>query len=336
MRDEERTAKREDLSNEINLRTEAERGLKKEDREFTASQNKASRDFQTAENSLDRILRSTEGGLDRNLRVSLATADRDAAANRLDKEFGFRTSESAADRSFRAGESKADRDARLAEGEANRSIDRERLAADARYKQQPQMISLRDGGLGVMNPTDGSISIVNPGTAAFGNTPGTPSTTKQVYPPVQFKSAGSGGGAQVDRTTGATLGGPLTTPTRSGISLGGALNEPAELPPGGGVRMGGRLPAPEAAVVTQPRSAETTPEEGYSIWTGRYPGQPEPVMGRLNFETTRKFLGPLGEDLSGAADRFAEPIPKRDLTNPEMNYNTEAYKKLLRRQMGSY
>jgi len=68
-----------------------------------------------------------------------------------------------------------------------------------------------------------------------------------------------GGGGGVDRGTGATLGGPLTTPTRSGISLGGALNEPAELPPGGGVRLGGALPAPMTqaapAVVTQPRSA---------------------------------------------------------------------------------
>jgi hypothetical protein len=67
-----------------------------------------------------------------------------------------------------------------------------------------------------------------------------------------------GGGGGVDRGTGLLPGGPLTTPTRSGISLGGALNEPAELPPGGGVRMGGALPAPmpaASAVVTQPRSA---------------------------------------------------------------------------------
>lgn len=67
------------------------------------------------------------------------------------------------------------------------------------------------------------------------------------------------GSNQVNRD-GSTLGGPLTTP-RSGISLG-ALGEPAELPPGGGVRLGGALPPPPAptsapapAVVTQPRSA---------------------------------------------------------------------------------
>ena len=69
---------------------------------------------------------------------------------------------------------------------------------------------------------------------------------------------GKGGG--VDRGTGLLPGGgALTTPTRSGISLGGALNEPPELPPGGGVRLGGALPAPTPqaapAVVTQPRSA---------------------------------------------------------------------------------
>jgi len=79
------------------------------------------------------------------------------------------------------------------------------------------------------------------------------------YVPKAKVPANLGGGGQVDRGTGATLGGPLTTPTRSGISLGGALNEPAELPPGGGVRLGGALPAPMTqaapAVVTQPRSA---------------------------------------------------------------------------------
>ena len=226
---------------------------------------------------------------------------------------------------------------RVTQDQAENDYRTNALAQNLSISNKPQMISLRDGSMGVLNPVDGSISIVNPETPGFGNMPGTPSTTKQVYPQVKAPvNPNPGGGGQVDRGTGATLGGPLTTPTRSGISLGGALNEPTQLPPGGGVRMGGALPPPQAAVVTQPRSAETVPEEGYSMWTGRYPGQPEPVMGRLNFETTRKFLGPLGEDISGASDRFAEPVKKLDLTNPEMNYDREAYKKFLRRQMGSY
>jgi hypothetical protein len=80
------------------------------------------------------------------------------------------------------------------------------------------------------------------------------------YVPKAKVPANLGGGGQVDRGTGLLPGGgALTTPTRSGISLGGALNEPPELPPGGGVRLGGALPAPTPqaapAVVTQPRSA---------------------------------------------------------------------------------
>lgn len=165
--------------------------------------------------------------------------------------------------------------------------------------------------------------------------PGQPSTTNILAGP-------EGEGPQVN------FGGAKTPPRSGGGVLGGIFSEPAQLPPGGGVRMGGALPAPVPApapapapkpmdaAVTPPRSAEQTPEEGYSIWTGRYPGQPEPVMGRLNFETTRKFLGPLGEDISGATERFAEPVKKLDLTNPEMNYDRESYKRFLRRQMGSY
>jgi hypothetical protein len=174
---------------------------------------------------------------------------------------------------------------------------------------------------------------------------GTPATDASVSPPLLGPS---GKGRQLPQMdVGAPAMAPVT-PTRSGFSLGEGFNEPSQLPAGDGVRMGGKLPAPVPtpapapapqptdAAVTPPRSAEQTPEEGYSIWTGRYPGQPEPVMGRLNFETTRKFLGPLGEDISGATDRFAEPVKKLDLTNPEMNYDRESYKRFLRRQMGSY
>jgi hypothetical protein len=94
----------------------------------------------------------------------------------------------------------------------------------------PQMTGLPGGGLAVMDPRSGSISIVNPGMQGFGTMPGTPATTRQVYPQVK---APAGGGAQVDRATGNT--------------------------------MGGRLPAEAAAtttnaspIVTQPRSATLT------------------------------------------------------------------------------
>jgi len=71
----------------------------------------------------------------------------------------------------------------------------------------PQMTGLPGGGLAVMDPRSGTISLVNPGTEGFKNIPGTPSTTRQVYP--QVKVPAGGGGAQVDRATGTPMGGPL-------------------------------------------------------------------------------------------------------------------------------
>ncbi len=112
------------------------------------------------------------------------------------------------DRIARLEAEKLERDARI-EDMRNRNALADAVFGENRLKaNQPQMIGLSGGGMGVMEPRSGSISIVNPGTAGFGNIPGTPSTTRQVYPPPQFKPSGSGGG-QVDRTTGATLGGPL-------------------------------------------------------------------------------------------------------------------------------
>jgi hypothetical protein len=261
LRDEERTAKREDLAEEIRLRTEAERGLKKEDREFTASQAEAARQFQAAENSLDRVMRSTEGGLDRNLRISLATADRDAAANRLDKELGFRASEGAADRAFRssegaaergfrAGESKADREARLAEGEANRALTaahynlvREDNAADRnlrasegaagrelqregqraaiQYKQSPRFERL---GENVYTNEKGEVFEYSPGMPDLKTGKQMPGGFRKVPTPgvMAPSKIGGGGNMQVDRATGKPL---------------GAVDQ---LPPGGGVmRPGG-------------------------------------------------------------------------------------------------
>lgn len=103
---------------------------------------------------------------------------------------------------------KLDRDARIEDMRTRNALADYTVGLNQLKSNQPQMIGLSGGGLGVMEPRSGSISIVNPGTAGFGNIPGTPSTTRQVYPPPQFKPSGSGGG-QVDRTTGATLGGPL-------------------------------------------------------------------------------------------------------------------------------
>jgi len=128
------------------------------------------------------------------------------------------------DRIARLEAEKLERDARI-EDMRNRNALADAVFGENRLKSnQPQMIGLSGGGMGVMEPRSGSISIVNPGTAGFGEQfPGTPPTTRQVYPP--SKAPVNTGGAQVNRNTGATLGGPL-------------LDE--KLPPGGGVmRPGG-------------------------------------------------------------------------------------------------
>ena len=172
------------------------------------------------------------------------------------EESATRARERGEDTATRTGEraqDRADRLARETEAEKARLQERqdrleqqlqENALRDATFGQnqlranQPSMTGLPGGGMGVFDPSSRSISIVNPGTAGFGNTPGTAPTTRQVYPPPQFKPSGSGGG-QVDRGTGATM--------------GGALNEPSELPPGGGVRMGGALPPPPQNTALLPR-----------------------------------------------------------------------------------
>ncbi len=96
-----------------------------------------------------------------------------------------------------------DRAARIEDMRNRNALDDYRVGQNQLKANQPSMIGLSGGGLGVMDPRSGSISIVNPGTAGFGNMPGTPSTTRQVYPQVKVPA---GGGAQVDRATGAALG----------------------------------------------------------------------------------------------------------------------------------
>lgn len=116
-----RAEKKEDLADEIRLRMEADRTLKKEDREFTADQNKAMREFTASQNNLDRTLRQGESQADRDTRVALAEKENNAAWRRLEAELGFRKGESAADRAFRSGESAADRALRSSEGAADRA-----------------------------------------------------------------------------------------------------------------------------------------------------------------------------------------------------------------------
>jgi hypothetical protein len=100
---------------------------------------------------------------------------------------------------------------------------------------QPQMIGLSGGGMGIFEPRSGSVSIVNPGTTGFGTMPGTPPITRQVYPQPKAP-VNTGGGAQVNRADGSTMGaGPLppdagasVTPMRSALMPMDESNRPSQ------------------------------------------------------------------------------------------------------------
>ena len=162
------------------------------------------------------------------------------------EESATRARERGEDTATRTGEraqDRADRLARETEAEKARLQERqdrleqqlqENALRDATFGQnqlranQLSMTGLPGGGMGVFDPSSRSISIVNPGTVGFGNMPGTAPTTRQIYPPPQFKSSGSGSG-QVDRGTGATLGGPLP------VDAGAAVTPKVTAPPRSGL-----------------------------------------------------------------------------------------------------
>jgi len=137
-----------------------------------------------------------------------------------------------------------------------------KLAEDVANKARYRTIQTEKGGATVIDehtgkplrtyhpPTIGMITDPKTGKETAGNIPGRwEEYTERPKLPANL----IGGGAQVNRADGSTFGGPLVAPTRSGISLDSALSEPAKLPPGGGVRMGGALPAPPQNTALVPR-----------------------------------------------------------------------------------
>ena len=152
---------------------------------------------------------------------------------------------------------KLDRDARIEDMRTRNAL------ADAAFGRSmlptAQAISTGQGGvlmydqrsgqpIGTFSsPTIGEITNPDTGEKTFGPTGG---GYKPYVSPV--KAPVNTGGAQVNRNTGATLGGPL-------------LDE--KLPPGGGVRMGGALPP--SPQVTPMRAAAPSPEADASL-LGRF------------------------------------------------------------------
>jgi hypothetical protein len=155
---------------------------------------------------------------------------------------------------------------RVTQNQTENDLQREALAQRLSVANYPHVVPGEKGSYSVVDPPTGNPlgNFSSGGLGMIKDAKGNmvPGTTQGKWNPYVTPAkvpANLGGGGTVNRADGSTLGGPLTTPTRSGISLGGALNEPSELPPGGGVRLGGALPAPmpqaAPAVVTQPRSA---------------------------------------------------------------------------------
>jgi len=111
------------------------------------------------------------------------------------------------DRVARLQAEKEDRDIRIENMRTQNALADAAFGQNLLKSNQLSMTGLPGGGLSVYDPRSGSISIVNPGTAGFGDKfPGTAPSTRQVYPQPK---APAGGGAQVDRATGNTMGGRL-------------------------------------------------------------------------------------------------------------------------------
>ena len=202
-----------DESNRMNIEAQQAQG---------AEWREAEKEAQKEERLLNRI-RETDKPTQARFEAS-QTAAREAEANRVAAEnkrlelegqrLGLtkqQIEDARLDRIDRLKGEQEDRAARIEDMRTRNALSDATLGQSMLKSNQPSMTGLPGGGLAVMDPRSGSISIVNPGMQGFGNMPGTPSTTKQVYPQVQFKSSGSGGSAQVDRTTGAALGGRLPT-----------------------------------------------------------------------------------------------------------------------------
>jgi hypothetical protein len=142
-----------------------------------------------------------------------------------------------ANRNWVAGQEKAARD--TAREAAEQGFKERQVGLAESMAGQIHATGLPGGGAIVTNPKAGTVNVVSPGTPGFGAMPAVPPRTQQVYPQPKAPAAG---GAQVDRMTGAPMGGPLpveagqptaaVTPPRAGLmdmissgaeNVGGAL-----------------------------------------------------------------------------------------------------------------
>ena len=170
-------------------------------------------------------------------------------------------------------EARLDRVARLQAEKEDRDIRIENMRtqnalADAAFGQnllksnQLSMTGLPGGGLSVYDPRSGSISIVNPGTPGFGDKfPGTAPSTRQVYPQPK---APAGGGAQVDRATGDTMGGRLPAEAETDTVVTPPRNPIMPISEGA-PRTSRKVPIPEEASIDPYQLQRATPSMGTMI-----------------------------------------------------------------------
>lgn len=292
-KEEERKAKREDLAEEIRLR---EAGPNERFKITQAAAEKAEADRVAAENKRLEL---------ENKRLELEG-----------KRIGLTEQQIADARQDRIDRLKGEQEERAARIEDMRTRN---ALADAAFGRSmlptAQAISTGQGGVLMYDPrsgqpigtfsspTIGEITDPKTGKKTFGPTGGgyKPYTTP-VKAPVNT------GGGQVDRETGATLGGPL-------------LDE--KLPPGGGVRMGGALPP--TPQVTPMRAAAPSPEADASL-LGRF----KSAMPSLSFAqpSGRGYqVAPLteGDVAQQAMEQIAYPLraaaaqeAKGEFENPEV------------------
>lgn len=177
------------------------------------------------------------------------------------------------DRIERLKGEQADREARIEDMRTRNALADYTIGQNQLKSNQPSMIGLSGGGLGVMDPRSGSISIVNQGTAGFGDKfPGTAPSTRQVYPQPK---APAGSGAQVDRATGNTMGGRL----------------PAE--------------AETDTVVTPPRNPMMPMDESNRPSQRMVPTQEEESIDPYQLQRTTPSMGTMMEPSGTAARRRA-------------------------------
>jgi hypothetical protein len=205
-------------------------------------------------------------------RLAKSEADRVAAENKRLELEGQRLGltkqqieDARQDRIARLQAEKEERDIRIENMRTQNAL------ADAAFGQsmlksnQPSMTGLPGGGLAVMDPRSGSISIVNPGMQGFGTMPGTPATTRQVYPQVKAPPAG---GAQVDRATGATMGGRLPAEADKPAASATIPTSPRNtiMPISeGATRTSRKVPIPEEESIDPYQLQRTTPSMGTMI-----------------------------------------------------------------------